>query len=116
MCRLCRFGYAFEDFALPANVAGFEVYGLDHTVMLMFRCATFAAEVQPSRWLFAFNCRDYRGHKDRLTPYNRRPPADAGNVGLPDDIFVLTPMVRQIRVIACHARRTRAAKLRPVAL
>jgi hypothetical protein len=96
------------ELPLPADFAGVEVDRIQHPAMDRVRerfahAAGVAGELSffdqvESRlgWCFVA---DRRGHEDRVSPDNRRAPAEAGHPGLPHDVLGCAPSLGKRRVV-----------------
>src|SRR5215472_15535483 len=99
--------------ALPDDLAVLPVHRVDHPAVLIGRNPlAVAAKVKAFLRRFRRARTDDGGHKDPVTPYDRRGPAAPRDFRFPDDIPRRAPSVGQVGIVG-YAARLWPPELRP---
>src|SRR5262249_47913204 len=102
------------DLLLPEHLAALEVETADQPAMLAGRGLPLEiVDVEALLRVAEFLLADHRGDKDAILPDNRRRPAAAGDVRLPDDVLLRAPAFGDCLRLG-DAALVPAAELRPV--
>ena len=114
LARRCR----SVQLSLPPDRAGVEVERVEHPAVLVlrrFRSVLHPRVVEPLDRLRLVSRADGGSDEDQVARHDRRTPGKPRDVGLPDDVFRLGPVLRQLRIVRHDASR-RPPELKPVLL